>query len=108
MKFDPTKTNWQWRKVKGGYEGVVSIPMPDGTAAKVSLTGRNRQEAVARAATFAKKAIENPLIASILPPGTPLAVEALEALSKSPTAKTLKKYAGPGAKRFVKALRSIF
>jgi hypothetical protein len=92
----------------GGFEGHVLIPWPGGAVAKVSLTGRNRQEAVAKAATLAKAAMENPLVQSILPPGTMLAVDTLQRLAKSPTGKMLKKIGGPAKKRVVKALRSIF
>jgi hypothetical protein len=92
----------------GGYEGHVLIPFPGGNVAKVSVTGRNRQEAVAKAATLAKKAIDHPLVREILPPGAGVAVDALQKLAKSPTGKTLKKFVGPGAKRLVKALGSFF
>lgn len=91
----------------GTWQGTFQIPLPVGPAT-VSTTGRNRQEAVARAAVLAKSIVQNPLIASVLPPGAPLAVAALSKLAQSPTAATLAKFAGPGAKRLGKALKSIF
>lgn len=90
-----------------GFEGFVTLPFPIAPV-RVSTTGQNRADALNRAATAAKQITQNPLIASILPPGTPIAVEALTRLASSPTGKQLAKLVGPGGKRLKSALKRIF
>lgn len=101
------RVTWKLRRAGDGFEGEIILPAPVAPVA-ISTKGRNKQEAIARAASVAKSIATNPILSAVLPPGTPLAVEAISQLAKSPTAQTLKKFAGPGAKRLVSALKSIF
>ena len=102
----PTPT-WKWKRVGGTWVGTVTIPFPGRTVA-ISTTGRKRVDALLAAATAAKAIASNPLLSAVLPPGTPLAIEAITRIAKSPTAKTLRRFAGPGAKRLASALRKVF
>lgn len=89
------------------WEGEILIPAPLAPV-KVATKGANKRDAIARAASAAQMITSNPILASVLPPGTGLAVNGLLKLAQNPTAKTLAKFAGPGAKRLGKALAKIW
>lgn len=106
MKLQTQRVTWKLKpSAGGGYEGEIVIPLPVAPV-KVATRGRNKKEALARAAAAANSIASNPLLAAVLPPGTPLAVKAITELSKDPAA--IARFAGPGAKRLVKALGKIF
>jgi len=101
------KVQWHLKRAADGWAGIIDIPLPLAPV-RVMTKGRNKQEAIARAAVAAKAIATNPLLQAVMPPGTGAAVMAITALAQSPTAQTLTKFAGPGAKRLVKALGKIF
>jgi hypothetical protein len=106
MKLAAQRVTWKLKpSAGGGYEGEVVIPLP---VAPVTVTtrGRSKKQALARAAAAANSIASNPLLAAVLPPGTPTAVKAITALATDPSSIT--RFAGPGAKRLAKALGKIF
>lgn len=106
MKLTTQRVTWSFKpSPKGGWEGIVEIPFP-AAPVKVSTRARTKQDAINRAATAAKQIVSNPLLAAVLPPGSGVAVEAITKLATDPSAIT--RFAGPGAKRLVKALGKIF
>lgn len=108
MKLSTQRVKWNLRpSAGGGYEGEIVIPMPVSAApVKVSTRGRSKQQALQRAAAAANSIVSNPLLSAVLPPGTGVAVKAITSLATDPAAIT--RFAGPGAKRLVKALGKIF
>jgi hypothetical protein len=106
MKLQQNRVTWNLKPAAGGgWEGVINIPLPVAPV-KVATRGRNKKQALARAAAAANSIASNPLLAAVLPPGTSTAVKAITELAVDPSA--LKRFAGPGAKRLVKALGKIF
>ena len=108
MKLSAQRVTWKLRPAAGGgYEGEIIIPMPVSAApVKVSTRGANKQQAIQRAAAAANSIVSNPLLSAVLPPGTGVAVKAITSLAADPSAIT--RFAGPGAKRLVKALGKFF
>jgi len=98
------KCDWIVRRVGDHYEGTIVFPAGL-SPVKVTTKGRNKREAIARAATFAQSIVANPIVASVLPPGTGLAVEAISRLAKAKDMRAaLQRYSGAGAKRLASAL----
>lgn len=95
------------------WEGVIVLPIV-GKQAQYVATGKADSKAIAlgKAAVRAKKLLENPLVAAILPPQAALGVKALSGISKmvaSGKAKEVAKaFAGPAVGRLAKALGGLF
>lgn len=95
-----------YKLVRIGDHFECTIVFPAGLSpVSVGTKGKNPRQAVSRAATAALAIVENPVLASILPPGTGAAVAALKTLASSPDVKAaLSKFAGGGAKRLASVL----
>lgn len=94
------------RKTAGGYDGIISVPfavrdpqVPGASGIKATAKGPTKKAAIARAANIAEKALANPVISALLPPGAGPALKAAQMLAKSGVAKTALKYAGPAMRR---------
>jgi len=92
--------------------GAISATHPAGKPVRLVATSRTKAGALAKAASVAQMLANNPLLSSVLPPGSSAAIKAIAALSKSAAAGKLeraaKKYGGKGAKRLVKALKRFW
>lgn len=133
------RVTWKMKKTAdGAYEGWVILPfdMPSlhaaaararglpppraprrhpARAAKpvaIKAKGKTPAGALSSAANLADKLISNPIVSSILPPGTGAAVKGIKYISKAAKVgklgKAVGKLVGPGAKRLGKALMSFF
>lgn len=102
------------RASKGLWEGVITLPVvgKPGVAYKAVGKADSKAMALGKAAAGAKKLLENPLIAAVLPPQAALAVKGLSGISKlvaSGKAKDIAtKFAGPAVNRLAKALGGLF
>jgi hypothetical protein len=109
------------RKLPGGhYAGMITLvptrPLPSGHPAgkpiRLVAKSRTKAGALAKAASVAEKLLKNPILSSVMPPGTGAAIKAVSFLSKSAAAgkleKAAKKYVGKGAKRLFKSLSSLW
>ncbi len=106
-----------------GYEAKVTIPSciiapgepgvrPMRTKAiAMKARGRTPTGALWKAASLANKLASNPILKSILPPGTSTAIKATRFLAKAALkgklGKALKFVRGKGAKRLVKSLKKF-
>ena len=85
---------------------------PAGKPIRLVATSKTAAGALAKAASVAEVIAQNPILSSVLPPGTGAALTAIAKLSKSAAAGKLesaaKKYTGKGAKRLVKALKKFW
>jgi hypothetical protein len=108
---------WSFRKINGGWEGVVDIPMLPGVVQGggkllTVARGQDKATALAKASAVADKVMENPIVQALMPPQAALAVKAIKVLSKGAAAGQLadvaKKFTGPAMKRLGKALGGIF
>lgn len=108
-KKKSTKVKWTMKKLPDGrWSGTVQLPLNFGmTPVRVKATSSDGAAAVRKAASLASKVAENPLLAAIMPPGTPNAIKAIDAIADKGPA-VLKKFAGPGVKRVKKALSKLF
>lgn len=101
---------WMVRRVgPDRFEGTIVINIGGAGSAlapvAIKTKGRSKREAISRAASVAKAITQNPLVASVLPPGTGLAVEAISRLAKSKDiGAALQSFKGEGAKRLANAL----
>lgn len=99
-----------------GYKGVIKIPLVGPLTGKSTVTATasssRKDDAIYKAASIADQIASNPVIASLLPPGTPLAIEATKRIAGAAKAGKLddavRGIAGPAAKRLADALKSIF
>jgi len=95
---------WIVRRRGDHYEGTIVFPAGLSPVA-VTTKGRSKREAISRAASVAKAISQNPIVASVLPPGTPLAIEAISRLAKAKdVGAELARYTGDGARRLAAAL----
>lgn len=114
----PTPITWSLRRTAPDqWTGTLVLPydprvIPGGAATAIQAKGADKATALGKAAVLAKQITGNPLVAAILPPGTPAAVEAISALSKSAAVGKLeeaaKNFVGPGIERLGKALGGLF
>ena len=107
------------RKVRGGWNAVISLPtipgltpagFPPGAPVRFLATERgSKAGALADAAGLAAKLASNPILAAMLPPGTANAVKVTAALAKAANLGKLedvaKKLVGKGARRLAKKLK---
>jgi len=88
----------RWGVVKnrkaGTWEGYLELPDRLGQSVKVSATANTKQKALARSASVAEKALDNPAIQALLPPGAGPALKQAAKMLRSDTAKKI----GRGAK----------
>ncbi len=110
---------FQARKVSGGWNAVVSLPVlpqftpggfPPGSPLRVVAKDRaTKAGAIQDAASIASKLASNPILAAMLPPGTGAAVAVTEKLMKAVGLGNLdqvaKNLVGKGAKRLAKKLK---
>ena len=129
------RVSWKMKKLAdGSYEGWVILPvgiadirraaaMPRGVAPRpvvrahprplaLKAKGKTPASALESAASVASKIIGNPIVSSMLPPGSGVAVKGINMLAsaakKGKLGKAIGKIVGPGAKRLGKALLSFF
>ncbi len=92
--------------------GAISATHPAGKPVRLVATSSTKAGALAKASAVAQMVANNPLLKSVLPPGSGLALSAIAKLSRSAAAGKLesaaKKYGGKGAKRLVKALKKFW
>lgn len=109
------EVKWTIVKAEDGqnWRGVITIPanaplVPEVQTQKVlKLTGKkagSKEKALSNVANSALSALKNPIIQSVLPPGSGLAIKAVQALANP---KALKAVARHG-KKALRAIRSIF
>jgi hypothetical protein len=108
--------NVKWKLApdgKGGWVGMIDVPWHPGSVnggggVQMLAKGDTKANALGKAAVLAKKVMDNPIAAALMPPGAGLAVSAISALSKSAAAgklaKTAAKFAGPAMGRLAKVL----
>lgn len=82
----------------GGHVATIEIPCGKSPAV-ISMGGDNALDAIMRAQKLAEQITSNPVFAAVAPPGTALAVKAIGMLASNPTARTLGKFAGRGARK---------
>jgi len=112
---------WSMRKLPTGDwagmitmvpTGAISPTHPAGKPIRMVATSKTKAGALAKAASVAEMIANNPLLSSVLPPGSGAALKAIAVLSKSAVAGKLeraaKKYGGKGAKRLIKALKKFW
>lgn len=108
----------------GGWAGMITlVPISNGRGAmartirrgrpiKLVAKSRTKAGALAKASAFAEQIAANPLLASVLPPGTGQALKVISVLSKSAAAgkleKASKRLVGKGAKRLKRALKKFW
>lgn len=129
------RVTWKMKKLaEGSYEGWVILPMDmpslhkataaargrpaprirvhDARPVAIKAKGKTPAGALSSAANLADKLLGNPIVASMLPPGTGAAVQGIKMISKAAKVgklgKAVGKIVGPGAKRLGKALMSFF
>lgn len=132
------RVSWRVRKVGDGWEGTVllpaslrqcvrAIPAPTrdhravrarvaravpSARMKASAAAPDKASALMQAAGMAERIMSNPLVQSAMPPGTGAAVRGIgiaAKLAKDGRVQDIgKAIAGPGAKRLVGALKSLF
>ena len=110
--------HWEVRPLPGGagWMGVIKVPIEGPHSGKsliaTTATAAKKEDAILKAASIADTITQNPVIASLLPPGTPLALEATKRIAQAVKAGSvddaLRNIAGPAAKRLASALKSIF
>lgn len=102
---------------KGGWIGLIDLGVDpravSGGGKLVAMArGADKPTALGKAAVIAKNALENPLIAAIMPPQAAIAVKAISALSKAASVGKLddavKKFTGPAVKRLGRVLGGLF
>lgn len=102
------KLSFRVRRVPGGYQGMVVLPVGVATI-PITAKGKTPQQALKRASGLADKLMNSDILQAALPPQARLAVKAVKMLSKHASAgklaKGLKKITGKGAKRLAKALK---
>ncbi len=109
------KLKWEMRKLRGGgYAGIIMLPtgrMPGRRkkVLRVQATSKSKSSALLKAAGIAASIAENPIMQSVLPPGSSKAIRAVAKLAAAAKVgkleKTLLKYTGKGAKRLAKKLK---
>ena len=108
------KLKWELRKLRGGgYRGVITLPTGRGRrgkrALRIQATSKSKSSALLKAAGIAASIAENPIMQSVLPPGSSKAIRAVAKLAAAAKVgkleKTLLKYTGKGAKRLAKKLK---
>ena len=115
---------WSMRKLPtGDWAGMITMmptpgagqwspTHPAGKPIRLVAQSKTKAGALAKAASVAQLVANNPLLASVLPPGSGVAINAIAKLAKSAAAGKLesaaKKYGGKGAKRLVKALKKFW
>jgi hypothetical protein len=90
------KITWKTGKAKGVSWGEITFPDRLGHQISVKATANNGPKALARAATTAEKALDNPALQALLPPG---ALPALKIASKALRSHAVRKLGG-ALKRF--------
>lgn len=110
------KISWKLKRTAPNqYQGIVILPLaaiPGKRAAgplAIKATGSSAASALSKAANIADRIASNPIIASVLPPGSSVALKATKYLAKAAKvgklADAASKVVGPGAKRLLKALK---
>lgn len=98
---------------RGGWAGVIELPINPGAVegggrVVAMAKGADKATALGKAAVIAEQVLSNPVVASLLPPGTPLAIGAIKELSKAAAvgklADVAKKFTGPAMDRLKKVL----
>jgi len=112
------KYKWYLKKLPGGgWEGCVSIPLRDGAVENLKCLdvigeADDKAVALAKAAAVARMVQDqlaaHPALAAILPPGTGLALQAINGIAKSAIAgkleEALSHHVGPAIHRLGRAL----
>jgi hypothetical protein len=94
----------------GGYTGLIVLPSEGNAIAAVKAKGPTKAAAIDRAAKLAQDIAANPVMAALLPPGTPAALHFAGKLAgavRSGQGRALiekAKSLGAGGKRLAKAL----
>lgn len=103
------KIAWKIQPIRGGYCATIIAPDGDGGALAVSQVAKSKTSAILKAAGLAAKIAENPIMSTLLPPGTAKAIKIAGKLAAAVKlgkgAKFLKKLTGKGAKRLIKKLK---
>lgn len=109
--------HWELKPLPGkaGWMGIIRVPIEGPHSGKsivsATATAKKKDDAILKAASIAETITQNPVIASLLPPGTPLALEATKRIAAAVKAGTvddeIRKIAGPAAKRLASALKSL-
>ena len=109
----PEKLKWKLKKVPGGWHGYITLPTGGRGLTVRSITPKpgkkGKSAAIAEASDLASAIADNPILKSMLPPGSGVALKAAGKLAKAVNAgegaKYLAKLTGKGAKRLVKKLK---
>ena len=107
------KLKWKLVKVPGGWHGYITLPTGGRGLTVRSLTPkpgkRGKSAAIAEAGDLASAIADNPIISSLLPPGSGAAIKAASKLAKAVNVgkgvDVLKKMTGKGAKKLIKKLK---
>ena len=89
------KIRWSVRRARDGIGWQGEVLLPSGLLAGAKAP--TKKQALAKASTLASRIVDDPIVSSLLPPGSKLAVKALSGAMKS----------GVG-KAALKGLRSFF
>ena len=102
---------WALSKDGKGWQGTLFLPIveqtpmgPQPTGQNLKVTGKkakSKEKAIENVGKTALKALENPIVQAILPPGAGAAVQAIKALASPKVAKAVAKH-GKAALRLVK------
>ena len=114
MSDNSPQVNWTLVKAGDGqsWRGIITLPAAPGVSPSpgpkgLKITGKKaatREKALANAANAALRALENPIVKSILPPGTGLAISAVKALANPKSIKAVAKY----GKKALGKIASVF
>jgi len=112
---------WSLKKLPtGDWAGMITmVPTgrfspthPAGKPIRMVARSKTKAGALAKAAGVAEMIAKNPLLSSVLPPGSSAALLAISAIAKGAAAgklsKVAKKFGGKGAKRLFKALKKFW
>jgi len=93
-------------------QGALARTVRQGLPIKLVAKSRTKAGALAKAAAYAERIANNPILAAALPPGTGQALKVISVLAKSAAAgkleKVAKKLTGRGAKKLYKALKKFW
>lgn len=92
------------------FRSVITLRMPDGKRQRQAHTANGPAKALAGAALLAHRVASNPLLASVMPPGTGAAIKATAMLAKAAQSgklgSVINHLKGDGARRIASKLLS--
>jgi len=106
----------EWALVRDGkaWQGTLILPVMEAgplgqtpTGQKLKVKGKkapNKQKALENVGKTALKAIENPIVQSILPPGAGAAIQAIKALASPKVARAVARH----GKKALRAVARVF